>query len=128
MDATGRASGGVRVRQRASEERQQYRDGISALMSLDEVRRLHLRQQLTESQQADFDELYGAEDDEEDNLFGERVEVDEEDDDYEDDEFHELPARLDEAELIEELDEVERRRMEYYIRQHPDLLAELYRR
>lgn len=43
MDATGRASGGVRVRQRASEERQ-YRDGISALMSLDEVRRLHLRQ------------------------------------------------------------------------------------
>ena len=105
-------------------------------MSLDEVRRLHLRQQLTESQQADFDELYGAEEDDDENLFGERVEADEEDDDYEDDEFldeverRELPARLaEEADLIvDELDEVERRRMEYYIRQHPDLLAELYRR
>lgn len=78
----------MQMRQRNESERQEQRH-LGALMSLEEVRRLHLRQQLTESQQADFDELYGLEEDEEDNLFGERVNEYEGEDDYEDDEFHE---------------------------------------
>ena len=71
------------------------------------------------------------EEDEEENLFGERVNEFEGEDDYEDDEFHEEEAHpygglLNEEEA--ELDEEERQRMEYYIVRHPELFAELYRR
>jgi len=79
------------------------------ITTLAQVRRHHIRQQLTPEEQQEFDEHYGEEDD----LMYE-----------EEDEEGELEDQEDEDDLDDEADE-NQDQMDYYMQQHPELLLAL---